>query len=134
MYWLQFIRHEFIWLRMKLTFTCFSLWTNYYFVIESLHEGVNGKLFDKIFIVNVFMHLLATWKFWPWIVDRQLLWRLVNWATVYARVCLVGRGVCGWPKWEIKPRGGGGGGGESEDTMANVFLKKVFIQILENYH
>ena len=27
-----------------------------------------------------------------------------------------------------------GRGGESEDTMANVFLKKVFIQILENYH
>ena len=24
--------------KVKLPFTCFSLWTNYYFVIESIHE------------------------------------------------------------------------------------------------
>ena len=31
------LHQEFIWLRLKLTFSCFSLWISYYFVIESLH-------------------------------------------------------------------------------------------------
>ena len=80
MYWLQFLQQEFIWLRLKLTFNCFSLWTNYYFVIESIHifyfinnivyevllvQVKGGKLVYKIFTVAVLsMHLSATCQLW----------------------------------------------------------------------
>ena len=63
-------------MRLKLTITCFSLGTNYYFVIESIDafyfvnnvvvykvllvQGKGGKLVYKTFIVNVVsMHLSA---------------------------------------------------------------------------
>ena len=66
----------------KLTCSCFSLYINYYFVIESIHAfsfannvvvyqallvwGRYGKLGCGIFIVNVkSMHLSGTWQFWP---------------------------------------------------------------------
>ena len=80
MYWLSFMHEEFIRVRLKLTFSCCSLWTNYYFVIESIDafyfvnnavaykallvQRKGGKLVCRIFIVNVVsIHLSATQQF-----------------------------------------------------------------------
>ena len=86
-------------MRLKLTFSCCSLWTNYYFVIESIDsfyfvnhlvykalllQGKDGKLVYKIFIVNVvLMHLLSnlTVLTFSKVTDWHFLGRLMDWAT-----------------------------------------------------
>ena len=87
-------------MRLKLTFSCCSLWTSYYFVIESIDsfyfvnhlvvykavllQGKDGKLVYKIFIVNVvLMHLLSnlTVLAFSKVTDWHFLGRLMDWAT-----------------------------------------------------
>ena len=81
----------FIEVKLKLTSTLFSLWTNYYFVIESVHAfsfvnnvvyevflvlGRCDKLSYKIFIGNVVSrHLSSTWQFWPF----RSSWTSISW-------------------------------------------------------
>ena len=91
-----------VYLRLKLSITCFSLWTDYYFIIESIDvfyfvnnfvvykallvQEKGSKVVYKIFIVNIVsMHLSATWQF-----ARDLLEGL--WIEL---------------QWGKKPRGGG---------------------------
>ena len=97
MYWLLFIPQELIWVRLRLSITSFSLWTNYYFLIDAFYfinnaivykafliKEKDGKVVYEIFIVNVVsMHLSATWQFPPF----QRPWTrislgLMDWATV----------------------------------------------------
>ena len=114
MYWLLFIPQELIWVRLRLSITSFSLWTNYYFLIDAFYfvnnaivykaflvKEKNGKVVYEIFIVNVVsMHLSATWQFPPF----QRPWTrislgLMDWATV--------RGLA---QMGENPRSGGGTG------------------------
>ena len=69
------MHQEFIWVRLKLTFTCCSLRINYYFLIESIDtfyfvnnavvykaylvQGKGGKLVYKILIVNLYIWYLC---------------------------------------------------------------------------
>ena len=122
------MQQEFIWVRLKLSITCFSLWTNYYFIIESI---------DAFYFVNnavVYKALLVKKKRWQCClqniyckcciytfasnliiltfskaVDHNLLAWLMDWAIV------------GGTEVEKKPRDEGGRF-ESEDTMVQNYI------------
>ena len=85
------MHQEFFWVRLKLSITCFSMWTNY-FITESIDafsfvdnvviykallvKEKSGKVVYKIFIINIVsMHLSATWQFWPF----QRAWTRISW-------------------------------------------------------
>ena len=111
------MHQEFIWVRLKLSISCFSLWTSYYFIIEwidtfylvnnvvvykaLLMKEKGSKIVYKIFIVNVVsVHLSATWQFWPF--ERP--WTGISWGAYYWATLEDGGG---YPKWGKKSRGGG---------------------------
>ena len=85
---------------VKLTFNGFLLYSNHYFVVDSIHgfyffnnvvvckalllKGNGGRLVCKIFVTKIVsMHLSATWQFLPFKGHGlHLLEKLINWATV----------------------------------------------------
>ena len=104
MCWLYAIHQEFIWLKLKLAFICFSLWTNYNFLIKSIHAfcfinnvdvhkallvyGKGGNFVYKFFLNVGSLHLSANLPF-------QMSWKSIfcrDWATVWWR---------GWPRQGI---------------------------------
>ena len=120
--------------RLHSGITCFSLWTSYYFIIESvdafyfvnnvvvykalLAKEKGGKVVYKIFIVNVVSkHLSVTWQFWPF----QRPWTGISWG--------------GLMRPEV-----GGGVQKCEDTMSSkkfsqgVSSKFNAILLYYNYH